>query len=312
MDIKDQALLALGKELQARNYKFTTITPGSHRRVNGRKRVPGAPLDRLFGWSLPVERTEIAQDIASLLVESGEGRELGDKLFSNVRFSTLGSQLFAHSAFPTDASDTVFFGPDTYRFARTLRCALETVPVSHPLTLVDIGCGSGAGGIHAAACLTGRVAAEVIMSDINPQALRYSKINALLNEVINVRAIRSDIFRQIDKRANIVISNPPYLVDRAQRLYRHGGGELGSDLSVRIVEESLDRLLPAGMLLLYTGAPIINGKDRLFMALEPLVNGRVSNFTYEEIDPDVFGEELESAPYDVVDRIAAVVLTVHI
>ena len=30
---------------------------------------------------------------------------------------------------------------------------------------------------------------------------------------------------------------------------------------------------------------------------------------YEEIDPDVFGEELETAAYSTVDRIAAVVLT---
>jgi hypothetical protein len=32
-------------------------------------------------------------------------------------------------------------------------------------------------------------------------------------------------------------------------------------------------------------------------------------WSYEEIDPDVFGEELETATYSTVDRIAAVVLT---
>jgi hypothetical protein len=30
---------------------------------------------------------------------------------------------------------------------------------------------------------------------------------------------------------------------------------------------------------------------------------------YEEVDPDVFGEELETDAYDYVDRIAAVTLT---
>mgnify|MGYP001283916702 CR=1 FL=1 len=32
-------------------------------------------------------------------------------------------------------------------------------------------------------------------------------------------------------------------------------------------------------------------------------------WTYEEVDPDVFGEELESPAYSTADRIAAVVLT---
>jgi hypothetical protein len=33
-------------------------------------------------------------------------------------------------------------------------------------------------------------------------------------------------------------------------------------------------------------------------------------YTYAEIDPDVFGEELESGVYARADRIAAVLLTV--
>jgi hypothetical protein len=32
--------------------------------------------------------------------------------------------------------------------------------------------------------------------------------------------------------------------------------------------------------------------------------------TYEEIDPDVFGEELEHPPYDRADRIAVVAVTI--
>jgi hypothetical protein len=34
------------------------------------------------------------------------------------------------------------------------------------------------------------------------------------------------------------------------------------------------------------------------------------NWTYRELDPDVFGEELATPGYESVDRIAAVVLTV--
>ena len=94
-------------------------------------------------------------------------------------------------------------------------------------------------------------------------------------------------------------------------LYRHGGGELGFDLSIRIVEDSIDRLYPGGRLFLYTGTPVIDGIDTFFEAVRPRLDARNCKYSYEEIDPDVFGEELDSAPYDRVDRIAVVALTVH-
>ncbi len=69
-------------------------------------------------------------------------------------------------------------------------------------------------------------------------------------------------------------------------------------------------MAPGGRLLLYTGSAIVDGVDS-FAALaqrELLQSGLV--YTYAEIDPDVFGEELESGVYAKADRIAAVLLTV--
>jgi SAM-dependent methyltransferase len=301
MDAKDLALLSLGRELQARNYCFTTITPTSHYRVNARPDSTASPLQRVFGWSRSFKPIEIPSKMIGLLSEAGELREQDDLLYSNVRFSSLGEHLFAHSAFPTEAPDSVFFGPDTYRFARALRHAVRDLPAAASFTIVDIGCGSGAGG----------VTADVILSDINPKALRYSRINAQLNGVPNARTALSDVFDSINEGAHLIISNPPYLVDRSARLYRHGGGNFGFELSLRIVEESIDRLYPGGVLFLYTGTPIVDGVDQFFAALRPHLEGQGRDFTYEEIDPDVFGEELETAPYDRVDRIAVVALTIR-
>src|SRR5438105_7016775 len=81
--------------------------------------------------------------------------EVAGPLFrSNVRFSTLGDQLFVHSGFPTEQADAVFFGPDTYRFARFIRHSLGSMKRPgnlRRLRILDIGAGSGAGGIRAAA-----------------------------------------------------------------------------------------------------------------------------------------------------------------
>jgi methylase of polypeptide subunit release factors len=311
MDAKDEALLALGRELQARNYRFTTITPESHGRVSKRPSSTASPLARVFGWSRPFHRAELPSRIVALLEQSHELETDGELLRATVRFSTLDDQLFVHSAFPTDSPDAVFFGPDTYRFARALRQAIPVVRGAASLTVIDIGCGSGAGGLYAAGLIGTETHVDVILSDINRKALRYSRINARLNGIANVRTVLSDVFDGINEGGDLIISNPPYLVDRSARLYRHGGGELGFDLSLRIVGDGIDRLYPGGRLLLYTGAPIIDGCDRLLEALRPRLEAGGREYSYEEIDPDVFGEELDSAPYDRVDRIAVVALTVQ-
>jgi methylase of polypeptide subunit release factors len=71
-------------------------------------------------------------------------------------------------------------------------------PPAASITIVDIGCGSGAGGLFVADLLGERVAADVILADINPKALRYARVSASLNGVPNVRTVLSDVFDEID------------------------------------------------------------------------------------------------------------------
>jgi SAM-dependent methyltransferase len=311
IDPKDQALLALGRELQASHYRFTTITPASHQRVSRRPASNAGPLQRVFGWNRSFRPIELPPAVIDLLEAAGEIEATDGLLRSRVRFSSLGKQLFVHSGFPTDASDTVFFGPDTYRFARWLRQAIADFAPMASITVLDIGCGSGAGGLFVADLLRGRGNTDLILSDLNPKALRFSRINAALNGVENVRTVLSDVFDRINEGGNLIISNPPYLVDRSGRLYRHGGRELGTELSIRIAQQGIERLYPGGRLLLYTGTPIVDGIDTFFEAVRPRLEARGCDCSYEEIDPDVFGEELDSAPYDRVDRISVVGLAVN-
>ena len=117
--------------------------------------------------------------------------------------------------FRPNSADTVFFGPDTYRFARALRHAMAGIEVRAPFTIIDIGCGSGAGGLLAALQLmaAGRDA-DVILSDINPKALRYASINARAQRHRRTCGPSlSDVFDQINDAGDLIISNPPYLVD---------------------------------------------------------------------------------------------------
>jgi methylase of polypeptide subunit release factors len=308
----DRALVKLGQDLKKRGYQFTTITPASHGRVNARPAKAQTSLADIFGWSRVFAAAHIsAQDLARL-AEAGALEFIGAAYRSSVRFSTLGAQLFVHSAFPTEQPDAVFFGPDTYRFMRFIQQSWGTMKRGPPggLRVLDIGTGSGAAGLQIASLVAARGGGVVTLSDINRRALRFSRINAAINAVRDVAIIESDLFANIDGDFDLIVANPPYLVDPLARVYRHGGGKLGFGLSIRIVEEGVSRLSPGGRLLLYTGSAIVNGTDVFREALLSCLASRRMRLTYEEIDPDVFGEELEHPPYDRVDRIAAVGITI--
>jgi hypothetical protein len=69
------------------------------------------------------------------------------------------------------------------------------------------------------------------------------------------------------------------------------------------------KLAPGGRLIFYSGTPIIEGTDLFLKSLQPILKLYASHFVYVEIDPDVFGEELDRQAYANADRIAAIGLT---
>lgn len=300
---KTDMLATLGQALLSAGYHFVTPTPATHSRVLAR---PGGQwatdLRDVFGWSKPFTSGVVPGPIMDAMAASGILAEVQGGWRSLVRFSSLDGLLIAHSAYPTTASDAVFFGPDTYRFAQAIARVL-TRPLRRA---VDIGCGAGPGAILIA---REHPAAEVFAVDINDAALRMARSNAAVAGVA-VQAVHSDLLDGVPGQFDLIVANPPYLVDPAERAYRHGGGPLGAELSLRILDASLDRLTPGGTLLLYTGAAIVSGMDLFRDAAATRLTGRGMRWRYEEIDPDVFGEELEAGVYAIADRIAAVVLTV--
>lgn len=294
------ALLELSRLLSGAGYHFVTPSPATHARVLARNPRGSQSLRDVFGWSRPFRRSSLPPDLlgaaerAEVLAPADDGW-----LRSRVRFSTLQGHLYVHSAYPTVEADAVFFGPDTYRFCRFVRDRLRPCR-----RLVDLGSGSGAGGLVA-----GAVASEVVLTDINPSALAMAGVNAE-RQGQSVERVVSDLFSAVGGPFDAVIANPPYMRDPMGRRYRDGGGDHGETLSVRIVCDALTRLPPGGQLILYTGAAVVDGRDVFWPRVEPHLVASGAAFTYEEIDPDVFGEELEAPGYAEVERIAAVGLCV--
>jgi len=299
----DAALSRLLAYLRKQDYRYTTITPLSHQQVLARRAgTGGSTLRDVFGWNLPFDRHAFPAELTGMLDDANLLEPVGRLWRSKVRVSCIDDALFLHSAFPTEQEDAVFFGPDTYRFVRFMRQALTASPLPRGARILDIGCGSGAGGLMLARHCQD---AELVLNDINPLALRYSRINA---EALGIDATlaKGDSLAAVQGNFDLIMANPPYLVDQQARTYRHGGDDLGRSLGLRMATEAAARLAPGGRLLFYTGVAIVDGRDPLLAELAPVLMQAGLNWRYEEIDPDVFGEELVRPAYAAVDRIAAI------
>jgi SAM-dependent methyltransferase len=326
-DAQQDQLVALGSALLEAGYGFVTPTPETHRRILGRRQeTRGGPdelrtLRDVFGWNRRFRTGQVPArmlmllDAANLLARSSDG----EFLTSRVRFSTVdgpaGRHLFAHSAYPTTGVDAVFFGPDSYRFV-----ALLDRTLNRARRLVDVGCGTGVGGL-----LMASRAEEVVLADVSPCALRMAAVNVALGRAAGtldegtvVSLTKSDVLMDVEGDIDAVVANPPYLVDAGgidgARTYREGGGALGIELAARIAEAALARLSMArsGQLILYTGVPIVDGRNVLRDRLEPALCAGATRWTWEELDPDVFGEELDGAAYRDVERLAVVALVAQV
>lgn len=304
--VQEHGLITLGRYLQASGYDFITATPATHERVNRRaENAWGTSVRDILGWSRPFRRTPATEELLSLLIGAGAVVPHLDGWRSTVRASTLDRQVIFHSAWPTVETDAVFFGPDTYRFVRALRPELAGLSATSIKRAVEIGCGAGPAAIAIARYCP---RAEVVATDINRKALDLTVINAELAGAANLRTCYSDLLDDVEGRFDLIVANPPYLLDPDARAYRHGGGDLGAGLSLRIVEQAMERLNPGGRLVLYTGVAIVDAHDPFRAAAVALLEHAGLPWRYEELDPDVFGEELETSAYRRADRIAAVLL----
>jgi methylase of polypeptide subunit release factors len=311
------ALTKLLRLVADANYRFVTPTPLTHQHVLERRGSSfGTTLRDIFGWNLQFVEAAQAQEVVDAMHEAGILLYDSRLARSGVRIATLNDDQFLHSSYPTSQADAVFFGPDTYRFARFIINALDNPPgtalstpsgpCSSPVRVLDIGCGSGAGGIVAARWLAGVDRPVVVtMNDINPLALRYALINSQFAG-IPAELLMGDAHRVVTGKYDLIVANPPYLDDGRRRTYRHGGERSGRALSVSLAALALEHLAPGGLLLLYTGVAIFDGIDNLRGELQGLLDASEFTSSYTEIDPDVFGEELLRDAYANADRIAAV------
>lgn len=294
------ALLDLLADLDASGYDFVPPTPSTQARVVARPdRREARNVRDVLGWSLPAARGVLPRDLEAALIEAGVLVPDDDgRLIPQLRASRVEGTLFWHSRYPTTAHDSVFLGPDSYRFAQFILARMDPQARS----IVDYGAGAGVGGIIAA-----RHAEDALLTiaDINPKALFLASINA---EHAGVRHRTVEVSQPSDLEGpfDLMVTHPPFMIDAERRAYRDGGDLYGAAMSLDWVLQGIDLLGSDGRLIMHTGVSIVDGRDVLLDALRDRLPAVGLDMTYLELDPDIFGDELDQPAYADVERIAAV------
>ncbi|MFN3619028.1 methyltransferase [Sphingorhabdus sp.] len=296
------ALLELLHHLDEVGYDFIAPTPASQARVVARAdRQVGHGLMDLLGWSLPCRTESIPPDILACLGKANVLARLVDGMVSaDIRVSRVFGRLFVHSAFPTTQQDAVFLGPDSHRFADFILRNLNDMPDG--ARVLDYGAGAGVGGITAASQFA---RAKLTLADINPKALFLAGINARY-AALDYNTVAASLPSEVESEYDLIVMHPPFMIDEGQRAYRDGGDLYGGRLSVDWALHGMKQLLPGGRLVMHTGVSIVAGRDVVLDAFHQVMPQGDFTLSYSLLDPDIFGDELDTDAYVEVDRIAAV------
>lgn len=102
------------------------------------------------------------------------------------------------------------FHPGLYFSTEFLLEEIEKMPLKGK-SFLELGCGSGLLSIVAA-----KRGARVVSSDINPEAISCTRINAEKNNV-RLHLIESDVFARIPRQVfDIIVINPPFFPQEAK------------------------------------------------------------------------------------------------
>lgn len=298
------ALGALLAHLTAADYAFTSVTPATHRRVLRRPAPERPDLRDAFGWNRPFDPALLPDALDQALHNAHVLHGHDGLVRSRVRASTVDGGLYLHSAFPTREEDAVFLGPDTYRFVRLLRQRLAGARLGH---VADLGAGAGVGGLSL--CRFASVGSLALV-DVNPRALDLARANAAFAGAPAREVLAGDL-REVGRAFDLVVANPPF-IGGSGKTYSDGGGGQGAEVPIAWIDMALDCLAPGGRLLMYTGSPVRADGDPIAAAAQAVAAERRAQLSYEEIDPDIFGSQLNDPDYAQVERIAAVAVDIRL
>jgi release factor glutamine methyltransferase len=149
------------------------------------------------------------------------------------------------------------FHPGLFFSSKLLAEVLTLEPLEGQRVL-EVGTGSGFLALVAA-----RRARQTVGSDINPEAVRALRINALLNRLEDrVEARHGDLFATVaGERFDLILFNPPYFAGEAKDLWELSWRDVNRTRA-RFVNEAAQFLNPGGRLLVVDSDVAVDRMDR--------------------------------------------------
>ncbi|MFD1829144.1 methyltransferase [Streptomyces desertarenae] len=141
----------------------------------------------------------------------------------------------------------------------TLAGITVRTPVSRAL---DLGSGSGIQALHAA-----QHAAGVTATDLNPRALRFTRLTLALSGAPEADLRQGSLFDPVEGEQpyDLIVSNPPFVISPrpagGARLTYRDGGMGGDDLCRTLVERAADHLAEGGYCQLLANWQHVEGQD---------------------------------------------------
>jgi hypothetical protein len=119
----------------------------------------------------------------------------------------------------------------------TLALANAMVPLPSK-QILDLGTGSGLLALRGST-----IAESVVATDKNERALDFTRFNAQLNQVHNVKCLAGDLFEPVSKeRFKLILCNPPFVISPVQRFLFRDSGERGDVFCRRLARAAVNHL----------------------------------------------------------------------
>ncbi len=177
-----------------------------------------------------------------------------------------------------DTDQYVYIGEDSTVFYNLLQKDCKN-KVNNAL---EIGCGSGF-----LSHFVSKKSKNVIAVDINDSALTFTKTNAKINNVNNINVKYSNIYSNINRKFDLIISNPPFVFlpeEKQSRTYAFGG-HLGLELVKKIIY-GLDQYLNENgtCYMIFVSYITEDGINTAFEMLKEVFKDKLYSVTLKEID----------------------------
>jgi len=134
---------------------------------------------------------------------------------------------------------------------------LETLPEEPCENFLDVCAGTGIAALVAAS----RYARHAWSADINEAAAHCAEFNRRINGVENLTVVRGDLYDAVrDKTFDRIVANPPHMPSLKRAELWADGGQLGDNITRRIIEGLPKYLIPGGRFYCVTAGPDRKGE----------------------------------------------------